>query len=177
MDEKINRLFFAMCQYDAGDPRRIQHFVKVHSFAMFIGYAEHLDNRVLEILEAAAVVHDCGIHVCEQKYDGQCGGSLQEKEGPAVARVLLENCGFTPEQVDRICYLVAHHHTYTAIDGADYRILVEADFLVNMYEDSLPDEAVRAALNSIFRTGTGKKLCAQMIQKAEKRKPGGTAEK
>ena len=61
--------------------------------------------------------------------------------------------------MDRICYLVGHHHTYTAIDGPDYQILVEADFLVNLYEDQLGPEAVDSALERIFRTRSGKQLC------------------
>ena len=34
--------------------------------------------------------------------------------------------------IRRVEYLVGHHHTYKDIDGLDYQILVEADFLVNI---------------------------------------------
>ena len=62
--------------------------------------------------------------------------------GPAYARTLLEELDLELEDIDRICYLVGHHHTYTNMDGMDYQILVEADFLVNLYEDELGPEAV-----------------------------------
>ena len=42
--------------------------------------------------------------------------------------------------VERICYLIGHHHTYKDVDGADYQLLLEADFLVNAYEDALPQK-------------------------------------
>ena len=66
-------------------------------------------------------------------------------------------------QADRVAYLVGHHHTYTNIDGMDYQILVEADFLVNLYEDSVPKAAAQNALDKIFKTQTGKTICKEMF--------------
>ena len=66
-------------------------------------------------------------------------------------------------RADRVAYLVGHHHTYTNIDGMDYQILVEADFLVNLYEDSVPKAAAQNALDKIFKTQTGKTICKEMF--------------
>ena len=52
-------------------------------------------------------------------------------------------------------YLIAHHHTYTNIDGMDYQILVEADFLVNADEDRLSSDAIENFKEKIFKTTTG----------------------
>ncbi len=158
----ISSLIDEMIVYDKGDPRRIQHFIKVHDFARTIGQLEGLDDDTLYILESAAVVHDIGIHVCEEKY-GSCEGKLQEKEGPALAKEMLERLGYKQEVIDRVCYLVGHHHTYTNIDGIDYQILVEADFLVNLYEDAVSLDAVRKAYEKIFQTESGKKICRNMF--------------
>lgn len=158
----ISSLIDEMIAYDKGDPRRIQHFMKVHDFARTIGQLEGLDDDTLYILESAAVVHDIGIHVCEEKY-GSCEGKLQEKEGPALAKEMLERLGYAQEVINRICYLVGHHHTYTNIDGVDYQILVEADFLVNMYEDGVSPDAVRKAYQNIFKTESGRKICRNMF--------------
>ena len=157
----ISSLIDEMIAYDKGDPRRIQHFMKVHDFARTIGQLEGLDEQTLYILESAAVMHDIGIHICEEKY-GSCEGKLQEKEGPALAKEMLERLGYEQEVINRICYLVGHHHTYTNITGIDYQILVEADFLVNMCEDELSEEALQNAYRNIFRTETGKKICREM---------------
>ena len=55
-------------------------------------------------------------------------------------------------------YLVGHHHTLTGIDGPDYQILLEADYLVNASESQYPLSNVRNSLERLFRTETGKTL-------------------
>ena len=132
---KEQELRLRMISYDGGDPARIQHFIKVYTFAVMIGEGEQLPEETMEILRAAALVHDIGIKVAEEKY-GSSDGKLQEKEGPPVARQMLTEIGYPQEVVDRVCYLVGHHHTYLDMDGMDYQILVEADFLVNLFENA-----------------------------------------
>lgn len=68
----------------------------------------------------------------------------------------------TKEEIDRVCYLIGHHHTYTNVDGDDYRILLEADFLVNAYEDELSMESICAFKENVFRTKTGIELLDSM---------------
>lgn len=150
-----------MFAFNAGDAKRIQHLMKVHRFAQLIGRMEGLDEHTQTVLECAALVHDIGIRPAEAKY-GSCTGKLQEQEGPAYARPMLEELGLDPADVDRICYLVGHHHTYTGIDGADYQILVEADFLVNLYEDGVGPEGIRHARDAFFRTKAGLALCNEI---------------
>lgn len=89
----LNRLHLAMIKLYRGDAKRIQHFCKVHSYAKLIAETENMDKKDLFILEAVALTHDIGIHVCEEKY-GNCNGKLQEKEGPAIAKKLLQELGF-----------------------------------------------------------------------------------
>lgn len=152
-----------MTEYDCGDPMRIQHFIKVHSFAAVIGAAEGLDERTLFTLETAAIVHDIGIHESERRY-GSSAGRYQEELGPDIARTLLTRLGgYDDATIDRVCWLVGHHHTYSHIDSMDYQILVEADFLVNLYEDNEPQEAARRVCDRIFRTPTGISLLTQMF--------------
>lgn len=158
----INKLHLAMIDLYSGDAKRIQHFCKVHSYAKLIAETEKVDDRTLFIIETAALTHDIGIHTCEEKY-GSCGGKLQEKEGPAIAKKLLSKLGFDTEISDRVQYLIAHHHTYDDINGIDCQILVEADFLVNMMEDNLPKQAVENAYNKIFSTSCGKRICKNMF--------------
>lgn len=158
----INKLHLAMIDLYSGDAKRIQHFCKVHSYAKLIAETEKVDDRTLFIIETAALTHDIGIHTCEEKY-GSCGGKLQEKEGPAIAKKLLSKLGFDTEISDRVQYLIAHHHTYDDINGIDCQILVEADFLVNMMEDNIPKRAVENAYNKIFSTSCGKRICKNMF--------------
>lgn len=146
-----------MIAYDAGDARRIQHFLKVHAYAALIGREEHLPPAVQERLEVAAILHDIGIHAAEKKH-GSAAGKYQELEGPAPARELLESLGCEEALIERVCYLIAHHHTYDGVDGPDYQILLEADFLVNAYEDGLSARAIRAFRAKVFRTQNGLRL-------------------
>lgn len=158
METRIAELMKAMIEYDRGDALRIHHLVKVHNFASLIGHLEELEPTTLEVLEAAAVVHDIGIHVSEERY-GSSAGEYQESEGPAEAAQLIKRVGgFTEREIKRICFLVNNHHTYTDIEGIDYQILVEADFLVNIYEDHLSTEAINKVRERIFRTRTGLEL-------------------
>lgn len=77
---------------------------------------------------------------------------------------MMLECGFTPAQADRVAYLVGHHHTYTNIDGMDYQILVEADFLVNLYEDSVPKAAAQNALDKIFKRRQAKRSAKKCLR-------------
>ena len=151
-----------MIEYYAGDSRRVHHFLKVHSFAKLIAELENMQPDELEVLEIAALTHDIGIKNAELKY-GYNNGRLQEQEGPPEARRLLREAGAGEASVERACYLVAHHHTYRNIVGLDYQILVEADFLVNMYEDKADADTIRKAYDNIFATETGKRLCRQLF--------------
>lgn len=161
-NQLLNTLYKNMLAYFSGDPKRIQHFIKVHSFAKLIAQSENLADEQLLLVEAASYVHDIGIKPAEQKH-GKCNGRLQEKYGPPEAENMLKSCGFSDEQVERVSYLVGHHHTYTDIEGIDYQILVEADFLVNLYEDHCGAEAIQHAYKKIFRTETGKYICRTMF--------------
>ena len=76
---------------------------------------------------------------------------------------MLKELGSAPKDRQRICWLVGHHHTYRDIKGMDYQILVEADFLVNLYEDQAGPQAVRAAGERIFRTETGRRILERMF--------------
>lgn len=162
--DKILELKHKMIQYFGADPRRIHHFLKVHSFAVLIGQSENLSEQQQFILQAASLIHDIGIVNAEKKY-GYNNGKLQEEEGEGEARKMLEKLSFDKAIIDRVCYLVAHHHTFSGVDGLDYRILLEADMLVNLYEDDCSESAVRAALEKVFKTETGKRLCETMFVK------------
>ena len=161
----MDTLTIRMMDFDRGDPQRIQHFMKVHRFAQLIGHMEQVPDHIQYLVECAALVHDIGIHPAERKY-GRCDGKLQEQEGPAYARTMLTELGLAAADVERICYLVGHHHTYDQVDGLDYQILLEADFLVNLYEDDLSPQAAEQALKRIFRTEAGKQLFHTLYDQA-----------
>lgn len=163
MNQQLASLMAAMAAYDHGDAPRIQHFVKVHNFAATIGLLEGLDSPTLFTLEAAAILHDIGIYKSEALY-GNSSGKHQEELGPAEARKLMNEVGgFTEEQIARVEFLIAHHHTYTGVDAPDWQILLEADYLVNAFEDNLSSDAIRAFEQKVFCSPTGKHLLEEMF--------------
>ena len=131
--EPLEQLAWAAIACDAGDPRRIHHLLKVHAFARLIGLEEGLDPRTQFRLEAAAYLHDIGIHE-----------------------------GITGEDAERIKWLIGHHHTYASIDGPDAQILAEADMLVNPYEDGTDRQQDEALYQRLYKTETGKKLFREL---------------
>lgn len=153
----LTGLMDAMCAYEAGCPERIHHLVKVHGFARQIGLSEGLDEETMLILEAAAITHDIGIKPA-MELQGSAPGPVQEKLGPPVAARLLSILGFPRAVTERVCYLIGHHHTYQGVEGLDWRILLEADYLVNMIEGHHPDAAMDQARDTFFETGEGKRL-------------------
>lgn len=162
MDKK-DKLILEMVKFNSGNARRIQHFIKVYEFSRLIGEMEQISEIDMKTLEAAAIVHDIGIRVSLEKY-GESDGKLQEQEGPPYAEAMLEKFGFERSVIDRVRYLVGHHHTYINIKGADYQILVEADFLVNLYENDSSKETIEGIYNDIFKTESGKELCKKMFE-------------
>ena len=154
---KIGDVSVAMVAYNAADVRRVNPLLKVYGFAKTIGEREGLDARTQEILEIAALTHDIGIRNCERKF-GSCSGEHQQQEGPPEARALLSALGADETVIERVCWLIAHHHTYTDVQGMDYQILIEADFLVNAYEDGMDEDAIRTVREKLFRTKSGIEL-------------------
>lgn len=153
----INRLFLAMTDYFKGDQKRINHFVKVHSFAKLIGESENIDEKTLFTLECASLTHDIGIKKGEELYNRN-DGKIQEQLGPKEAELMMKSLNFQQDVIDRVMFLIANHHTYKSIDSIDLQILVEADFLVNTCEDNLSRETAVKLGEKVFKTNTGKQL-------------------
>lgn len=151
---ELEKLKFAMIDYFHGDKKRINHFIKVHSYAKCIGEIENIPKNELFILETSSIVHDIGIKNSELKYNSS-SGKYQEIEGVPEAKKLLETLNFEKNVIERVCYLIGHHHTYDNIQGNDYQILVESDFLVNLFEDNSSLDTIKNVKSKIFKTNTG----------------------
>ena len=159
--EKINEVLHQMMYYFGSDVRRINHALKVYGFATAIAAKENLNNVKYEIVAFSAILHDIGIHVAEKKYNSNIG-KYQELEGPAIAKDILKKCNVNDDIIDRVCFIISKHHTYSAIDDVDFQILVEADFLVNFYEDEMSKEAVKSVNERYFKTSYGHELLSQL---------------
>jgi len=153
----VARAVLKMTDFYKGNRHDIAHTVKVLGYARNIGLLCGLDEKTQERLELTAVVHDASIPRCRELY-GRADGSLQEKEAAAVIPDFLADLGCEKDLIDRVTFLVAHHHTLTGVDGMDWQILLEADFLVNADEGNASEKAILAMYDQVFKTEAGKAM-------------------
>ena len=143
-------------KYFGEDVKRINHAKNVMHFAEGLLKLEEADWH---IVIPASILHDIGIKISEQKY-GSSAGHYQEKEGPAVARKILLKIGFNNKDIDEICEIIRYHHSPGKINTKNFKVLYDADFLVNLKEESgIKDRAkLEKIINKAFLTDTGKQI-------------------
>ncbi len=150
----------AMEAYFNGDTKRINHAHKVTE------YAEELLKREggdYSIVIGASLLHDIGIHQAQKKY-GSTIGKFQEKEGPLIARRILTRLGFEPKQIEEICGIIAHHHSPGKINTQNFKILYDADWLVNLRDehDIQDKDKLSNIIDKVFLTPSGKALARKI---------------
>ena len=150
----IPQLTEKMIAFSKGDIHDIEHFMKVWGYAKTIGELEGLDEGTQFTLELAALTHDIACPLCREKY-GSSIWAKQEEEGGPMVRDFLADTSLSPAIIDRVAYLVGHHHTLTGVEGADYQILIEADYMVNAAEKGLGKAEIAAFVAEHFRTKSG----------------------
>ena len=151
-----------MIAFSNGNIHDIDHFIKVWAYAKTIGELEHLDAETQYILELAAITHDIACPLCREKY-GSTNGKYQEAEGAPRVRGFFQNTDLTAAQIDRIAYLVGHHHTFTDVNGMDYQILLEADYIVNAAENRYSKEKIEHFISETAKTEHGIKLIREVF--------------
>lgn len=154
----------AMSGYFGADTRRIDHALRVLEFAEEIAAGEKVPPGTAEVVTAAAIFHDIGITEAERKY-GSPAAKYQEIEGPPIARGLLRAAGEGAAFIDRVCYIVGHHHTREQVDGMDFQILWEADLLVNLLTGKSGGAAGNRAaiIEQNFLTRSGRVLAGRVL--------------
>lgn len=154
------QLMAEMETYFADDRRRITH---AHSVTDFAGRLLEAEGGNYGIVIAASILHDIGIHEAERKY-GSTSGRYQEIEGPPIARGILGRLGFEPERIDEICEIIGHHHSPGQVNTANFRILYDANWLVNLRDefDISDTKKLTTIIDRVFLTESGKRLAREM---------------
>ena len=154
MDESI--FIKEMENYFGSDAKRINHAKKVTGFAKQILMTEPGNP---EIVIPAAIFHDIGIHEAERKF-GSAAGSYQEKEGPPIARNILEKYPIDKQAIEEICSIIGHHHSPGKSNTVNFKIVYDADWLVNLPDEyGIEDmERLKKVISKVFLTKTGKEL-------------------
>jgi len=129
-----------------------------------LGYARQINavqNADALTVECAAILHDIGIHEAERKYNSSAG-NYQELEGPPIARGMLARYALPDFTVDHICRIIANHHCAKDIDSTEFRVIWDADWLVNIPDEfDVNDKPKMQSLLKIFRTEAGRRLAEE----------------
>ena len=157
------RVIEAMRRHFGSDGRRIDHTLKV------LGYAEAMlavEPGSRDVVTAAAVLHDIGIPAAERKY-GSAAAPYQEAEAPPIAREILRRLDVADEAIEHICLIIGNHHSGRNIDTPEFRIVWDADWLVNGADQlpELPAERRARRIDELFRTAEGKRLATELFLK------------
>ena len=77
------------------------------------------------------------------------------------------------EQVDHICTIIANHHSAKEIDTIEFRIVWDADRLVNIAVDSADadKEKLREIVDKTFKTCKGRQIAAELFLKTGTKQP------
>ena len=153
----ISQIIEKMIAFSDGNIHDIDHFIRVWTYARTIGELENLDRETQFLLEVAAITHDIACPLCRVKY-GNTNGKYQEEEGIPMVKEYLSDTGIAEEVIDRVAFLVGHHHTFSGIDGIDYQILIEADYIANATENGYGQESVVNFMQKIMKTEGGKQI-------------------
>ena len=153
----VSQIMEKMIAFSEGNIHDIDHFIRVWTYAKTIGELEQLNHETQFVLEIAAITHDIACPLCREKY-GNTNGKYQEAEGVPMVEAFLSDAGLSAAQLDRVKYLVGHHHTFSDITGMDYQILVEADYMANASENNYEAKNIESFLNRVVKTGAGRQL-------------------
>ncbi len=146
------------------DQKRIEHALAVLDYAEQIQNVEGGDPL---IVRAAAILHDIGIHEAERKY-GSSAGNYQEVEGPPIAEEILKKFDISAEAVEHICRIIANHHSAKDIDTIEFRVVWDADWLVNIPTDfkDASKKKLQEIIDKTFKTDEGRRIAAELFVKS-----------
>jgi hypothetical protein len=145
-------------------PYGIDHTSRVLSNAGIIMEGEAICGNTRTTVSLAAVLHDIGAIEAQKKH-GSMDSRFQEIEGPSIAQAILERAGVPHELTSRVCYIVGHHHTPSKIDGIDFQIVWEADYLeyLQFRQTELDINTLHQKVSDNFQTPSGRKLAIERL--------------
>jgi hypothetical protein len=89
----------------------------------------------------------------------------QEQLGHPIARCIMEDLTIDEATIQHVTRIVGSHHSAGDIDTIEFRIIWDADALVNLMDEGpprLPGQWEKT-IEKIFRTGAGRKLAGRAL--------------
>jgi hypothetical protein len=161
MDKGLkNKIIKKMMAYFAYNSNHINHAYRVLNYTEEIS---SIENGVVDVVVSSAILHDIGIPGCEKKYKST-EGQLQEIEGSPIARKILESLRMDEEIIKEVCEIIGCHHSPGEIDTVNFKIMWDADWLVNLPDvyDVKDKVKLRKIMSETFMTKTGLKIAKEL---------------
>ncbi|MFI3283010.1 MAG: HD domain-containing protein [Rikenellaceae bacterium] len=141
----------------------ILHTQEVVCYTRLIAVGEQIPSLEIDLLEAAAWLHDIGCPRSKEIY----GNSLPENQqsvGRNVAADLLSKVDVLNDQEKQwIVDVVGAHHQFSKVQELGFAPLFEADLIVNILSGYHPREKAEMLYNSMMVTQTGRQLFKTLI--------------
>jgi len=158
-----DRVAIEMKRYFGQDFKRIGHAASVARYAERIAKEEKGNPAVVL---CAAYLHDIGIHEAERKHNSTAA-KYHQKEGPPIARDILTRLGTKEELVEEVCDIIGHHHHPRNKETLSFKILYDADLVVNLREHQKDGKIEKESLSEIIDknmlTDSGKRLAREAL--------------
>jgi HD superfamily phosphodiesterase len=163
----VERVPIEMKRYFEGDFKRIGHATKVARYATRICKEEDAHPVVTTL---TAYLHDIGIKEAERKYNSS-SPKYQHIEGPPVAREILEKLGAEAGIIDEVCDIIGHHHNPRAEETVNFKVLYDADLIVNLEEKQKEapsdPEHLEKIIEKSFLTKSGQNMARTVLLGSE----------
>ncbi|MDI3546667.1 MAG: hypothetical protein PWR10_319 [Halanaerobiales bacterium] len=154
-----------MKEYFGEDKKRINHALQVTDYARTLIKNSWNQDLNPEVIIYAAILHDIGIKQAEEKYNSTAG-RFQEIEGPPIARRILNSFPISEEIINEVCEIIAHHHSPGKIDTYNFKLLYDADWLVNLpaeYDLTANRDKINNIIDRLYLTEVGKELASKLF--------------
>jgi hypothetical protein len=158
-----DRVAIEMKRYFQYDFKRIGHATKVARYAERLVKDEGGDPGVVL---PTAYLHDIGIIEAERKHGTH---THHEQEGLAIARQILGRLKAPEELIEAVCTIIGHHHHPGPEENANFKLVYDADLIVNLEENQkeapLEREDLTTVIDRDFLTEYGRALAKSVLLK------------
>jgi len=157
----VDRLVEAVKNEFGQDRKRITHALTVLDRAR--GLLREADANPRVVL-AAALLHDIGIQEAERIH-GSSAPKYQEMEGPPIARRIMKELRLDGDTIEHVCRIVGSHHSARDIDTPEFRVIWDADWLVNLPDEfsGIGRDRIAERIEKIFKTGAGREKARELF--------------
>lgn len=158
-----DRVAVEMKMYFKTDFKRIGHAARV---ARYVEQLVREEKANPAVALSAAYLHDIGVKEAEKKHQSTAP-EYQEQEGPPVAREILLKLNAKEELIDEVCDIVGRHHHPRDEESVNYKVVYDADRIVNIEEEqkktTVSRERLEKMIESDFLTQSGRELARMVL--------------